>query len=332
MSMIRVAMLGAGRIGKIHAANAAGNPRCKLVAVADPAKEAAESLAKALGAEASTDAKAVAARQDVDAVIIGTPTSTHIDFMLGAARAGKAVLCEKPIDLDIKKADFALAELEKLNAKVMLAFNRRFDPSFAALKTAINAGALGEVHQVVITSRDPGPPPPSYIATSGGIFRDMTIHDFDLARFFLGEEPTEVLATASCMVDPAIAKAGDFDTIMVVMKTASGKQCHINNSRKAVYGYDQRAEVFGSKGMMMNDNLRATTLRSYTATQTDAAEPLLNFFLERYADAYRHELNAFVDAVVDGKPLPVTARDGRQALRLADAALEAAMTGKMVKV
>jgi myo-inositol 2-dehydrogenase/D-chiro-inositol 1-dehydrogenase len=134
------------------------------------------------------------------------------------------------------------------------------------------------------------------------------------------------------MVDPAIAKAGDFDTIMVVMKTASGKQCHINNSRKAVYGYDQRAEVFGSKGMMMNDNLRATTLRSYTATQTDAAEPLLNFFLERYADAYRHELNAFVDAVVDGKPLPVTARDGRQALRLADAALEAAMTGKMVKV
>jgi myo-inositol 2-dehydrogenase/D-chiro-inositol 1-dehydrogenase len=330
--MIRVAMLGAGRIGKIHAANAANNPRCKLVAVADPIKEAAEGLAKALGAETSTDAKAVVTRSDVDAVIIGTPTDTHIDFMLTAARSGKSVLCEKPIDLDIKKADAALAELDKLKAKVMLAFNRRFDPSFAALKNAINAGAIGDVHQVVITSRDPGPPPISYINTSGGIFRDMTIHDFDLARFLLGEEPAEVLATASCMVDPAIGKAGDFDTLMVVMKTASGKQCHINNSRKAVYGYDQRAEVFGSKGMMMNDNLRPTTLRSYTATQTDAAEPLLNFFLERYADAYRHELNAFIDAVVDGKPLPITARDGRQALRLADAALESATTGKMVKV
>lgn len=330
--MIRVAMLGAGRIGKVHAANAANNPLCKLVAVADPVKDAAESLAKALGTEASTDAKAVVARSDVDAVIIGTPTDTHVDFMLTAARAGKSVLCEKPIDLDIKRADAALAELEKLKAKVMLAFNRRFDPSFAALKNAINTGAIGDVHQVVITSRDPGPPPISYINTSGGIFRDMTIHDFDLARFLLGEEPTEVLATASCIVDPAIGKAGDFDTLMVVMKTASGKQCHINNSRKAVYGYDQRAEVFGSKGMMMNDNLRPTTLRSFTATQTDAREPLLNFFIERYADAYRHELNAFIDAVVDGKPLPITARDGRQALRLADAALESATTGKMVKV
>jgi myo-inositol 2-dehydrogenase/D-chiro-inositol 1-dehydrogenase len=330
--MIRVAVLGAGRIGKIHAGNVAKNPKCQLIAVADPIGDAAEMLAKSLGAEASKDSAATATRGDVDAIVIGTPTDTHIDLLLKGARAGKAVLCEKPIDLDIKKADAAVAEVEKLKAPVMIAFNRRFDPSFAALKKAIGSGTIGDVHQVVITSRDPGPPPLSYIAVSGGIFRDMTIHDFDLARFLLGEEPVEALATASCIVDPAIGKAGDFDTLMVILKTASGKQAHINNSRQAVYGYDQRAEVFGSKGMLMNDNLRATTLRTFTEAQTEVREPLLNFFLERYDAAYRHELDAFIDAVEGGKPMPVTARDGRQALRLADAALESATTGKAVKI
>jgi myo-inositol 2-dehydrogenase/D-chiro-inositol 1-dehydrogenase len=330
--MIRVAVLGAGRIGKLHAANVAKNPRCKLVAVADPIGDAAETLAKSLGAEASKDSAATAERKDVDAILIGTPTDTHIELLHKGARAGKAVLCEKPIDLDIKRADAAVAEVEKLKAKVMIAFNRRFDPSFAALKKAIDGGAIGDVHQVVITSRDPGPPPLSYIASSGGIFRDMTIHDFDLARFLLGEEPVEALATASCMVDPAIGEAGDYDTLMVILKTASGKQCHINNSRKAVYGYDQRAEAFGSKGMLMNDNMRATTLRSFTAQATEAREPLLDFFLERYEASYRHELDAFIDAVEGGKPIPVTARDGRQALRLADAALESARTGQAVKI
>ena len=330
--MIRVAVLGAGRIGKIHAGNVAKNPNCKLVAVADPIGDAAEKLAHSLGAEAAKDSTATAERKDIDAIVIGTPTDTHIDLLLEGARSGKAVLCEKPIDLDIKRADAAVAEVEKLKAKVMIAFNRRFDPSFAALKKAVVAGAIGEVHQVVITSRDPGPPPLSYIATSGGIFRDMTIHDFDMARFLLGEEPVEALASASCMVDPAIGKAGDFDTLMVILKTASGKQCHISNSRQAVYGYDQRAEVFGTKGMLLNDNMRATTLRSYTAQHTEAREPLLDFFLERYEAAYRNELDAFIDAVTAGKPMPVTARDGRQALRLADAALESAQTGKAVKI
>jgi myo-inositol 2-dehydrogenase / D-chiro-inositol 1-dehydrogenase len=330
--MIRVAVLGAGRIGKIHAGNVAKNPNCRLVAVADPIGDAAATLAKQLGAEASKDSAATATRADVDAIVICTPTDTHIDLLLNGARAGKAVLCEKPIDLDIKRADAAVAEVEKLKAKVMIAFNRRFDPSFAALKKSIDAGTIGEVHQVVITSRDPGPPPLSYIATSGGIFRDMAIHDFDLARFLLGDEPVEAMAVASSLVDPAIGKAGDFDTLMVVLKTASGKQCHINNSRQAVYGYDQRAEVFGSKGMLLNDNLRATTLRTFTANQTEMREPLLNFFLERYDAAYRAELDAFISALDGGKPMPVTARDGRQALRLADAALESAQTGKAVKI
>jgi myo-inositol 2-dehydrogenase/D-chiro-inositol 1-dehydrogenase len=329
--MIGVAVLGAGRIGKIHARNVALNPRCKLVAVADPLQEAAASLAGALGAQAMTDARAAIARPDVQAIVVGTPTDTHVDFTLDAARRGKAVLCEKPIDLDIKKADAAVAEIEKLGAKVMIAFNRRFDPSAQALKKAIDAGAIGTVHQVIITSRDPSPPPATY-TNSGGIFRDMTIHDFDMARFLLGEEPVEVVASASCLVDPEIGKSGDFDTLMVILTTKSGRQCHINNSRKAVYGYDQRFEVFGSSGMLMNDNLRATTLRGYTEAQTEIRDPLLNFFLERYDAAYRIELDAFIDAVADGKPMPVTARDGRQALRLADAALESATTGRAVKV
>jgi myo-inositol 2-dehydrogenase/D-chiro-inositol 1-dehydrogenase len=329
--MIRVAVLGAGRIGKIHAHNVAMNPRSKLVAVADPIESAAKSLADSLGCEASASAGATIARGDVDAIVIGTPTDTHIDFTLEGARRGKAVLCEKPIDLDIRKADAAVAEIEKLKAKVMIAFNRRFDPSAAALRRAIDGGAVGTVHQVIITSRDPSPPPATYTG-SGGIFRDMTIHDFDMARFLLGEEPVEVLASASCLVDPAIGKAGDYDTLMVILRTKSGSQCHINNSRKAVYGYDQRFEVFGSKGMLLNDNLRATTLRAYGETATETRGPLLNFFLERYEAAYRLELDAFIDAVETGKPMPVTARDGRQALRLADAALESAETGRMVKV
>ncbi|CAN5268809.1 inositol 2-dehydrogenase [soil metagenome] len=329
--MIRVAVLGAGRIGKIHAANVARNPNCKLVAVADPIADAAKVLSGSLGAEASADANAVLARTDIDAVVIGTPTNTHVDYTLAAVRSGKAVLCEKPIDLDIKKADAAVAEIEKLGGRVMLAFNRRFDPSAAALKRAILDGAVGDVHQVVITSRDPSPPPATYTG-SGGIFRDMTIHDFDMARFLLGEEPSEVVASATCLVDPEIGKAGDYDTLMVILTTKSGKQCHINNSRKAVYGYDQRFEVFGSKGMLLNDNLRASTVRGYTESQTEIREPLLNFFLERYEAAYRNELDAFIAAVKDKTAMPVTARDGRQALRLADAALESAETGKRVKV
>jgi len=330
--MIRIAMLGAGRIGKIHARNIAANPRCRLVAVADPVAAAAGELAEGLGAEASTDPEATLARGDIDAVVIGTPTDTHVDLLRDAARRGKAVLCEKPVDLDIRKVDSAAAEVGKLGGRVMVAFNRRFDPSAAALRRAIQAGEIGEVHQVVITSRDPGPPPPAYIASSGGIFRDMTIHDFDMARWLLGEEPAEIAAFAGCLVDPAIGQTGDYDTLMVVMRTASGRQCHINNSRKAVYGYDQRLEVFGARGMLLNDNQRPSTLRRYDAAGTEARDPLLDFFLERYAEAYRLELEAFVAAVESGSEMPVTIRDGRQALRLADAALESATTGRTVKV
>jgi myo-inositol 2-dehydrogenase/D-chiro-inositol 1-dehydrogenase len=330
--MIRVAVLGAGRIGKIHARNVALNPRLELVAVADPVVAAAHELADALDCEASTDPKATATRKDVDAVIIGTPTDTHVDFLLMAAREGKAVLCEKPVDLDIKRATAAADEIEKLKARAMIAFNRRFDPSAQELKRQIDAGAIGEVRQVIITSRDPGPPPTSYIKTSGGVFRDMAIHDFDMARFLLGEEPVEVMAMASALTEPHVKEAGDTDTLMVIMRTQSGRQCHINCYRKAVYGYDQRFEVLGERGMLQNDHLRPTTVRRYVADATEIQDPILNFFLERYVDAYRTELDLFAQAVEKGAAMPVTVRDGCKALRLADAAVESVATGKAVKV
>ncbi|ACB96397.1 Inositol 2-dehydrogenase [Beijerinckia indica subsp. indica ATCC 9039] len=330
--MLRVAVLGAGRIGSIHAANVVANTSSKLVAIADPIGDAARNLAERLDCEASLDPIATIERDDIDAVIIGTPTDTHVSLMLHAVSRGKAVLCEKPIDLDIVKVDAAVADINRLGGRVMLAFNRRFDPSAAALRRAIDAGEVGNVHQVIITSRDPGLAPREYLAHSGGIFRDMTIHDFDMARFFLREEPIEVMAFGSRLIDPTLEEFGDFDTVMVQLRTASGKQCHINCSRQAVYGYDQRFEIFGSAGQVLNDNLRSTTIRRWTRSATEVREPLMNFFLERYADAYRLEFEAFAKAVRGNGPMPVTVQDGRQALRLADCALESVLTGHAVKV
>ncbi|WP_367848783.1 inositol 2-dehydrogenase [Rhodoferax sp. WC2427] len=331
--MIRVAVLGAGRIGQIHAANVAASPRAKLIAVVDPVEAAADALAARLNCEASTNAEATIARSDVDAIVIGTPSDTHAYLMLLAARAGKAVLCEKPVDNDLVKVDAAIAELNQLNAKVMMAFNRRFDPSNIELRKAMDAGQIGDVRQVIITSRDPGLPPRDYVAHSGGIFRDMAIHDFDMARFLLAEEPVEVYAKASRIVNKALMEEfNDYDTLMVVMQTASGKQCHINCCREAVYGYDQRFEILGSTGMLMNDNLRPSTVRRYNATETEALPPLLNFFLQRYTDAYRNELDAFLKALQDGTPMPTTPWDGRQALRLAEAAMESVASGRAVQV
>ena len=330
--MLRIAVIGAGRIGKIHSGNVARHPRARLVAVVDPIEDAAKALAQEHGSQWATDAAALIAGTEVDAIVVGSPTNTHIDLIERAAAAGKAVLCEKPIDIDIAKVDRCLENLRKKPVPLMLGFNRRFDPSAGALKRAIAAGEVGTVRQVIISSRDPGPPPLAYLAASGGLFRDMTIHDFDMGRWLLGEEPVEVYATASCLVDPQVAQHNDYDTAMVIMRTASGSQCHINNCRQAVYGYDQRLEVFGSAGMIVNDNLRPTTLRRFDSNITDAREPLLNFFLERYAESYRRELDAFVAAVLDQKAVPVTGEDGRRALMLADAALESARTAKAVRL
>ncbi|WP_234731410.1 inositol 2-dehydrogenase [Acidocella facilis] len=330
--MLRVAVLGAGRIGRIHAANAALNRNTKLVAVADPFGDGAKTLAAEWGCEATTDPLATLQRADIDAVVIGTPTDTHVALTLEAVRAGKAVLCEKPIDLDISKVDAAVAEVERLNGRVMVAFNRRFDPSAQAMRKSMDAGEIGELRQVIISSRDPGPPPRDYVKHSGGIFRDMTIHDFDMARWLLGEEPVEISASASRLIDPSLEEFEDFDTVMVNLRTASGRQCHINCCRATSYGYDQRMEVFGADGMLLNENLRASTLRRWSGAYTEAREPLLNFFLERYEAAYRTEFEHFRAAVEGNKAMPVTMHDGRQALRLADAALESALSGRVVTV
>jgi len=330
--MLRIAVIGAGRIGKIHAANVARQPRARLIAVVDPLEAAARALAEQHGCRWATQPRDLIAGGDIDAIVVGSPTTTHIDLIDQAAAGRKAVLCEKPIDLDIGKVDRCLQNLARRPIPLQLGFNRRFDPSAAALKRAIVAGEIGAVRQVIISSRDPGPPPLGYVATSGGLFRDMTIHDFDMGRWLLGEEPTEVFATASCLIDPQVAKYDDYDTAMVIMQTPSGKQCHINNCRQASYGYDQRLEVLGSDGMLLNDNLRPTSLRRYTARTTEVHDPLLNFFLERYADSYRLELDAFVEAVLDGKPIAVSGEDGRRALTLADAAVASAKSGKSVKV
>jgi myo-inositol 2-dehydrogenase/D-chiro-inositol 1-dehydrogenase len=331
--MIRVAVLGAGRIGKIHAANVAANARATLVVVADPIASAAAGLAGQLGCEASTDADAVIARPDVDAIVIGTPSDTHGRLLLLAAHAGKAVLCEKPLDNDLARADATIAELAGLRTPVMMAFNRRFDPSNMAIRRALDAGEIGDIRQVVITSRDPGMPPRDYVAHSGGIFRDMVIHDFDTARFLLGEEPVEVFATASRLVDAELVAAyDDYDTVVAVLRTGTGRQCVINCCREAVYGYDQRVEVLGSAGMLQNDNLRPNTIRRSTADDTDARAPLLRFFLERYADAYRNEMEAFLAALEEGRPMPTSPHDGRQALRLAEAAAQSVHEGRPIRV
>jgi myo-inositol 2-dehydrogenase/D-chiro-inositol 1-dehydrogenase len=329
-AMLHFAQFGAGRIGAIHAANLAASGRARLRHVVDVDAAAAEALAARHGARAS-DAAAALSDPAVGAVIIASSTDTHAELVIASARAGKAIFCEKPIDLSLARVDACLAELRRAGVPMLVGFNRRFDPSFAELRRRIGAGAIGRVEQVVITSRDPSPPPPEYLRASGGIFRDMTIHDFDMARWMLGEEPVEVFAWGAALVDPAIADAGDVDSAMVLLRTASGRMAHINNSRRAAYGYDQRVEVHGSLGRLAAGNRAPTTVELADARGVALDKPM-HFFLERYAEAYRIELDAFLDAVAAGTPMPVGAADGRQALVLADAAQRSLREGRPVKV
>jgi myo-inositol 2-dehydrogenase/D-chiro-inositol 1-dehydrogenase len=327
--MLTFAQFGAGRIGAIHAANLAASGRARLKHVVDVNAGAAEALAARHGARAST-MDAALSDPEVGAVIVASSTSTHADLVVAAARAGKAIFCEKPIDLSLARVDACLAEVRKAGVPMLVGFNRRFDPDFMELRRRIGAGAIGTVEQVIITSRDPAPPPLAYIRVSGGLFRDMTIHDFDMARWLLGEEPVEVFAYGANHVDPVIGAAGDIDSAMVLLRTASGRMAHINNSRRASYGYDQRIEVHGSVGRLIAGNRTPTTVELADAAAVTSDKPL-HFFLERYADAYRIELGAFIDAVAQGTPMPVGAEDGRQALVLADAALRSLQEGRPVK-
>jgi len=299
--MTTICQFGAGRIGAIHAANIAQSA-ASLAYVVDVNRDAAAALAAKHGARVA-EADAALADPSVDAVIIASSTDTHADLLERAARAGKSIFCEKPVDLSMARVERCMAVVKQAGVPVLMGFNRRFDPSFAALKKAIDAGTIGKVELVQITSRDPGPPPQDYVKVSGGLFRDMMIHDLDMARFLLGEEPVEIFATASCLVEKRIAEAGDVDTAAVTLRTASGKLCQISNSRRAVYGYDQRLEVLGEKGMLEAGNQKPTTVVASTVEGVRGDKPL-HFFLERYADAYRAELTHFLE-VCAGKAKPI---------------------------
>jgi myo-inositol 2-dehydrogenase/D-chiro-inositol 1-dehydrogenase len=322
-------LLGAGRIGKVHARAITGNPDARLVAVADAVPAAAEALAAQYGAEV----RSIAAieEDDVAAVVICTPTDTHAELIERFAKAGKAVFCEKPIDLDLARVRACLKVVEDAGGRLMVGFNRRFDPHFRAVRRAIDDGTVGAVEMVNIVSRDPGAPPADYIRRSGGIFRDMTIHDFDMARWLLGEEPVAVTAHAAVLTDPAIGEAGDFDSVNVLLETASGRQCVISNSRRATYGYDQRIEVLGSRGMVAAENQREVSIEIASAAGF-VRPPLLDFFMTRYTAAYAAEIEAFVAGLRDGKPLVPSGEDGLAALALADAAARSVAEGRKVKV
>jgi myo-inositol 2-dehydrogenase / D-chiro-inositol 1-dehydrogenase len=332
--MVEFALFGAGRIGALHAANiAASHPRANLAYVYDTNPVAAKSTAARYNAKVASSVEAVLADPGVDAVLIASATNTHVDLITASARAGKAILCEKPIDLDIDRVERCKSAIAGTDAPLQLAFNRRYDPSHRAVREAVRAGEIGALELLVITSRDPGLPPVAYLEVSGGIFRDMTIHDFDMARFILGDDRIEdVFATGSVMVEKQLHQLGDVDTAMVAMRAASGALVHINNSRRAVYGYDQRIEAFGADGMLQSGNLRASTLTRSGATATDAREPLLNFFTERYRQAYLDELTDFIDVVAGKRQPAVGFEDGRCALILANAACESLRSGRSVRV
>ena len=329
--MVRFAVLGCGRIGRMHASNLARHADADLVCVYDLQGEAAEMTAAALGVRQASSVQDALSDPAVEAVLIATSTDTHVDLIIASVRAGKAVLCEKPIDLDIARVERCWTEIAPFEPTVMIGFNRRFDTSFAALRRRVQAGEIGSVEQVIITSRDPAPPPLAYVKASGGLFRDMTIHDFDMARYLVGDI-VEVSAFGATLVDPAIGEAGDIDSAMIILRAASGALVHINNSRRCVYGYDQRLEVFGRSGMLVAGNKRETSIESYSATRTRAADPVLNFFIQRYADAYAGEIAHFVECV-QNKAAPLASfADGLQALRLADAAGESLRTGRSVSI
>ena len=327
---LRFGLLGAGRIGKVHAKAVTANLKAKLVAVADAMAPAAQAIADQYGCDVRTIAQILAA-SDIDAVVICTPTDTHADLIEQFTNAGKAVFCEKPIDLSLDRVKACLKVVRANKGTLMVGFNRRFDPHFMAVRAEIDKGSIGAVEMVTITSRDPGAPPLDYIARSGGIFRDMTIHDFDMARFLLGEEVAEVSAMAAVLVDPAIGKAGDSDSVQVMLKTATGKMALISNSRRATYGYDQRIEVHGSKGVVSAENQRPVSIELANGSGY-TRPPLHDFFMTRYAEAYAAEIAAFIAAIAGKGPATPSGQDGLAALALAEAALKSVAERRAVAV
>lgn len=327
---MKFALLGAGRIGKVHARAISGDPDAELAIVYDPISKAAEAIAGHYSC-AMAGIDEIAADPAIDAVAICTPTDLHAEQIERFARAGKAIFCEKPIDLSLNRVRQCLDVVDKTGAKLMIGFNRRFDPSFAALKSAIEAGEIGAVEMVNITSRDPAPPPVSYVLRSGGIFRDMTIHDFDMAQWLLGEPLVAVSAHGAALVDKEIGAAGDYDSVNVLLETASGKQAVVSNSRRATYGYDQRIEALGVKGMIAAKNQRPVEIERADSTGFHRP-PIYDFFMSRYVAAFAAEIACFIRMVKEKTAPNPSGQDGLTALAIADAAVRSAAEGRKVTI
>ncbi len=316
--MIEVALFGAGRIGSIHAGNLVRQPGVRLKYVVDVNRAAAVDLAAKHRAEVRAP-DAAFADEAISAVVIASSTDAHAELIQRAAAAGKSIFCEKPVDLDVVRARACAQAVARAGVPCMIGFQRRFDPTFAALKERVMAGEIGDTEMLIVTSRDPGPPPADYIAASGGIFKDMLIHDFDIFRWMLDDEAMTLYATGSCLTDPAIGAAGDIDSTAVTIRTRRQRLVQINTSRRAAYGYDQRFEVLGSKGMLQAGNLRPTEVFAHNASGISFDKPE-HFFLQRYRVAYATEMAHFFEALNEGKPVQTTLNDGIKALELADAA------------
>lgn len=330
-SPLRIGLIGTGRIGQVHARNIAADPETVLAVVADPFVEGARSVAEQFGGRATDDASDLIRSGEIDAVLIASPTPTHVDLIAESVSAGLPVLCEKPIDLDLARVDALRPVVAASGMPVALGFNRRFDPAFDEVRRRVAAGEIGRLEQLTIVSRDPAAPPASYIAASGGIFRDMTIHDFDMARFF-APDIVEVSATGTTTFDEGAREHRDFDTAVTTLRTSGGTLITIVNSRHSAVGYDQRLEAFGAEGSLMVDNARTSLVRSSGASAAEITGPYQSFFLDRYEVAYARELSAFVSLVRGERSDSPTFEDGRAALVLADAAQRSARDRTIVSV
>ena len=331
--MLNFSLMGAGRIGKIHANIINSHPDCNLQYIFDVESKFSENLAKKYHAETSNTAEEAIENNKVDAVLIASITSTHTDFITKASKAGKAVFCEKPIDLDINQVNICKDSIKDTNVPIQIGFNRRYDDSHNKLKKSYDNGEIGTLEMIVITSRDPQPPGLEYLKNSGGIFKDMTIHDFDLSRFILGDDPiVNISSIGSRFTGDDVKKADDYDTTMFILQSKKGVLIHINNSRRAVYGYDQRVEIFGSKGMIISNNQKATSVEKFTNVFTEAKDPILPFFIERYQKAYIDQFADFVETVKLNQKPKVSFEDGRNALIIANAAYESLKKNKKIDI
>jgi len=333
MNKVNIGVIGAGRIGRIHVKNLKYLiPGVRVAAIADVVVEAAKNLAEELEIPITEHYyQRLLEDKDIQAVVVCSSTDTHAEIIVEAARAGKHIFCEKPIDLNLERIDQALKAVVKSGVKFQVGFNRRFDPSFRKAKELVEAGRIGRPHLLRISSRDPQPPPIDYVKISGGLFLDMMIHDFDMARYLMGEEVTELVASGNCCIDAAIGCAGDVDTAVVVLKFQSGALGAIDNSRQAVYGYDQRIEVFGSEGSVIVGNKTPTEVTVHKADSIHGEKPLF-FFLERYQEAYLAEMQHFIDCILQDKEPSVGGRDGRSAVELGLAAKESLAKGMFVRL